>query len=119
MTEPTTADRHHVGRSFPGSRNDIEAACPCPKAPCGLVIQEEITEACRQHHWSAAKTMRQSHPADACPGAPAVSSAGVVQLPPTNQATWVDGDPLMEAIAAAVWERCRTLSTTTAPRARG
>lgn len=73
MTTPTpsAASGNHVGRSFPGMANDIEAACPCPKAPCGLVIQDEITEACRQHHWSAAKTMRQSHPAAECPGAPA------------------------------------------------
>lgn len=26
----------------------------------------------------------------------------------TTPAVWVDGDPLMEAIAAAVWEQCRT-----------
>ena len=67
---PDAARGNHIGRSFPGGSNRIEAACPCPKAPCGLVVQDEITEACRQHHWSAAKTMRQSHPADACPGAP-------------------------------------------------
>jgi hypothetical protein len=90
MTDQPDTARHHIGRSFPGMPNDIEAACPCPKAPCGLVVQDEITEACRQHHWSAAKTMRQSHPADACPGAAAVSSAGVVQLPPTNQAALRD-----------------------------
>lgn len=63
MTEQTT----HIGRSFRGMTNDIEAACPCPKAPCGLVVQEQTTEACDQHHWSAAKTMRQSHPGDQCP----------------------------------------------------
>ncbi|GGS81802.1 hypothetical protein [Streptomyces griseoviridis] len=72
----------HIGRSFPGMTPDIEAACPCPKALCGLVIQDQVTEACGQHHWSAAKTMRQTHPADQCPGA--VASAG--QAPATGQA---------------------------------
>jgi hypothetical protein len=94
MTEPTTA--RHVGRSFPGMRNDIEAACPCPKAPCGLVVQDEITEACGQHHWSAAKTMRQSHPADACPGSAAVP-AGLVAVPPTT----TDRDRIAEVLAEA------------------
>jgi hypothetical protein len=78
--DPTAASSDHIGRSFPGMRNDIEAACPCPKAACGLVIQDEVTEACGQHHWSAAKTMRQSHPAAECP----VSPAG--QAPTTDQA---------------------------------
>ncbi|MEU9661886.1 hypothetical protein [Streptomyces chartreusis] len=105
---PTPTGRgNHVGRSFPGMANDIEAACPCPKAPCGLVIQDEVTEACGQHHWSAAKTMRQSHPAEQCPGA-----APAVLVPPTTHAgVWVDGDPLMEAIATAAWDGCRTEGT--------
>ncbi|WP_225637396.1 hypothetical protein [Streptomyces solaniscabiei] len=67
MTSPVTVSVHHIGRTFPGMSNDIEAACPCPKAPCGLVVQEQVSEACDQHHWSAAKTMRQSHPAQECP----------------------------------------------------
>lgn len=29
----------------------------------------------------------------------------------TQPAVWIDGDPLMEAIAAAVWEHCRTEGT--------
>ncbi|WP_199572695.1 hypothetical protein [Streptomyces murinus] len=32
---------------------------------------------------------------------------------PTPAAVWIDGDPLMEAIAAAVWEHCRTEGTST------
>ncbi|WP_432008681.1 hypothetical protein [Streptomyces bacillaris] len=66
-TTPTPAAGNHIGRSFLGMAADIEAACPCPKAPCGLVVQNEVTAACGQHHWSAAKTMRQSHPAAECP----------------------------------------------------
>lgn len=29
----------------------------------------------------------------------------------TMNAVWVDGDPLMEAIAAAIWEHCNTEGT--------
>lgn len=65
--DASASSGNHVGRSFPGMPNDIEAVCPCPKAPCGLVIEDQIGEDCGQHHWSAAKTMRQSHPADQCP----------------------------------------------------
>lgn len=104
-TDPSTAARgNHIGRSFPGMSNDIEADCPCPKAPCGLVLEDEVTEACGQHHWSAAKTMRQSHPADACPG-PAAVSVSAAAPPP---AVWGDGHPQLEAIAASVYERCTT-----------
>ncbi|MFJ6073664.1 hypothetical protein ACIQFU_22955 [Streptomyces sp. NPDC093065] len=84
MTEPTTAG-HHIGRSFRGMATDIEAACPCPKAPCGLVIQDEVTEACDQHHWSSAKSMRQSHPADECPAVPAVPLPSADQTTPTQR----------------------------------
>lgn len=55
---------NHIGRSW--TTHEIEDNCPCPKAPCGLVVQDEVTEACREHHWSAAKSIRQSHPADRC-----------------------------------------------------
>jgi hypothetical protein len=55
----------HIGRSW--TTHEIEDRCPCVKAPCGLVIQREVTAECREHHWSAAKTTRQSHPADRCP----------------------------------------------------
>ncbi|MGY0067694.1 hypothetical protein ACWZEH_12880 [Streptomyces sp. QTS137] len=84
----TAAPSTHIGRSFRGMSNDIEANCPCPKARCGLVVQEEVVEACGQHHWSAAKTMRQSHPADQCPG-PLAASA----LPPPA-ALVAHGDPI-------------------------
>lgn len=147
-TEPTAARGNHVGRSCPGMTNDIEANCPCLKAACGLVIQDEITEACGQHHWSAAKTMRQSHPADACPGAAVSAVVSVPRAAPDQTAeaiascpgrelspnpcrcpcygckhhcaahdpdsvteapaAWIDGHPQLEAIAAAVYERCET-----------
>jgi hypothetical protein len=82
MTEPSTAD------STPARHTcSNQTACPGPDWECP----------------------RCSTLPDVA--APAVSSAGVVQLPPTNQAAWVDGDPLLEAIAAAVWEHCRTEGT--------
>ncbi|MFD0146192.1 MULTISPECIES: hypothetical protein [unclassified Streptomyces] len=54
----------HIGRSW--TTHEIEDTCPCPKAPCGLVIWRQVTDACSEHHWSAAKSMRQSHPAERC-----------------------------------------------------
>ncbi|MEU8537117.1 hypothetical protein [Streptomyces parvulus] len=93
QTPDTAASGNHIGRSFPGMSADIEAACPCPKAPCGLVVQDEVTEACDQHHWTAAKSIRQSHPASSCPGAatPPVSSppADQTALDLRQRAAWV------------------------------
>ena len=63
MNDPLPDD--HIGRSW--TAHPIENNCPCVKAPCGLVVLREVTEECREHHWSAAKTTRQSHPADQCP----------------------------------------------------
>lgn len=56
----------HIGRSWPGSGNPIEAKCPCPKAPCGLVNDSTRDPDCAQH--SASKTIRQGHAAEKCPG---------------------------------------------------
>ncbi|MEU2180257.1 hypothetical protein [Streptomyces thermolilacinus] len=64
---PTPLTVHHIGRSWTG--HEIEDNCPCPKAPCGLVPQDQVTETCREHHWSTAPTIRQSHPATHCPAA--------------------------------------------------
>jgi len=61
----TTLAVNHVGRSWAG--HELEDDCPCPKAPCGLVSQDEAAEECSEHHWSAAKSMRQGHPANRCP----------------------------------------------------
>lgn len=56
----------HLGRAFTG--RDIEDACPCPKAPCGLVDMGDAVPEC-DHHWPwRARTMRQGHPAALCPG---------------------------------------------------
>lgn len=64
MTDPPASfDGYHVGRSFTG--HDIEDTCPCPKAPCGLVAS--IRGDCPQHSPAAAKTIRRSHHAAACP----------------------------------------------------
>jgi hypothetical protein len=42
----------------------LEDACPCPKAPCGLVMAEKVDPKCPQHATSAARTIRQGHEAD-------------------------------------------------------
>jgi len=53
----------HIGRSFLGYA--LEDACPCVKAPCGLV--DSIDPTCTEHRPELAKTMRQIHDASACP----------------------------------------------------
>lgn len=57
---------YHFGRSWSGTR--LEDECPCPKAPCGLVTSDVPHTDCEQHGLQYAKTMRQSHPAENCPG---------------------------------------------------
>jgi hypothetical protein len=69
LTSTDTVATHHIGRSFADTH--LEDKCPCPKAACGLVPRDQVVEECGQHHWTSAKTIRQSHPAAACPGAPA------------------------------------------------
>lgn len=55
----------HIGRSFTG--NLLEEHCPCGNAPCGLVDTALIDAECVQHGPSVNRTLRQLHPADACP----------------------------------------------------
>lgn len=69
----------HVGRAFTGT--DLEDSCPCPKAPCGLVIQDMADPACDQHPIDAAKTMRQIHRARLCPGHRAAPVPAAVPRP--------------------------------------
>ncbi|MGV9546834.1 hypothetical protein [Streptomyces ardesiacus] len=57
----------HIGRSFDGGGH-IEAACPCPLEPCGLVDRGKVSDKCDQHPPAACKTMRTGHPAESCPG---------------------------------------------------
>lgn len=69
-TEPdvTTAKSHwHVGRSWTG--HPIEDECPCPKEPCGLIDSAKSVDECGQHPSRRAKSIRQSHRAEDCPGA--------------------------------------------------
>ncbi|MCF0086656.1 MULTISPECIES: hypothetical protein [unclassified Streptomyces] len=82
----TNQPETHLGRSFRGMSPDIETACPCPKAACGLVIREQVTKKCREHHVSAAKTIRQTHTADQCPGAPQPEDPAAVALAPLEAA---------------------------------
>jgi hypothetical protein len=56
----------HLGRSFSDTR--LEDGCPCPKAPCGLVISDRIVRECTEHPWQRGKTFRQGHEPKDCPG---------------------------------------------------
>lgn len=58
----------HVGRAWNGTTPE-EDACPCPKAPCGLVASDTTAPDCRQHGYlHPPKTLRQGHAASRCPG---------------------------------------------------
>jgi hypothetical protein len=62
---------YHLGRSWPGDTH-IEDVCPCPKQPCGLVDTDKTSPDCDQHHVGNghhARTTRQGHAAERCPGA--------------------------------------------------
>ncbi|MFB7823852.1 hypothetical protein [Streptomyces hydrogenans] len=58
---------HHIGRSW-GGPSHIEALCPCPLAPCGLVDRDNVDSECQQHPVGRMKTIRESHAAEDCPG---------------------------------------------------
>jgi hypothetical protein len=60
----------HIGRSWPGLEPHLENECPCPQEPCGLIAESKIDPDCPQHSWAATKTIRNSHDAGDCPGAP-------------------------------------------------
>ncbi|MEU7243393.1 hypothetical protein [Streptomyces sparsogenes] len=67
----------HIGRSFAGGGH-IEALCPCPLAPCGLVDTENVDPECDQHPPTRCKTIRTGHAAEDCPeyGAAVVVAVG-------------------------------------------
>jgi diadenosine tetraphosphate (Ap4A) HIT family hydrolase len=89
-----------MGRAWNGFA--IEAACPCPKAPCGLAAPDGPTPECEQHNPLnplLAHTMRQMHKAEDCPalgepgcvfcekvadGSAAFDSVGVYNFEPLN-----------------------------------
>lgn len=56
----------HAGRARHDT--DAEDACPCPQEPCGLVNLARTAPGCRQHRPAWARTIRQWHPANRCPG---------------------------------------------------
>jgi hypothetical protein len=62
---------HHIGRSWSGS--PLEDECPCPKAPCGLVLEDQTAPGCPQHAPERCKTMRQRHSEEECPGSQIVA----------------------------------------------
>lgn len=58
----------HISRSWRGGGTPLEDECPCPQEPCGYVALSKIVEGCPQHDLAAAKTIRDSHLPDTCPG---------------------------------------------------
>ncbi|MGW0869918.1 3'-5' exonuclease [Streptomyces sp. NPDC002740] len=88
-----TGVTYHYGRAWVG--HEIEDACPCIKAPCGLVARS-VPE-CTQHRGD--KSTRQSHRADNCPGLEAPNVQEIVAVPRTERSRWVD---IANALNAAV-----------------
>jgi hypothetical protein len=69
------AERPHAAPEYPGNHigrawddTEIEDACPCPQEACGLVDPMRADPECDQHGPGTAKTMRQGHRSDQCPG---------------------------------------------------
>ncbi|SEM70374.1 hypothetical protein [Streptacidiphilus jiangxiensis] len=58
--------RSHIGRAWEDT--EIENVCPCPQEACGLIDPMRAAPECDQHGPGTAKTMRQGHRADQCPG---------------------------------------------------
>ncbi|MEV8042422.1 hypothetical protein AB0P02_01075 [Streptomyces griseoluteus] len=63
---PIPAEGWHIGRQWHG--HELEDRCPCPQAPCGLVIAADAAKDCVEHGPGSTKSTRQSHPANTCPG---------------------------------------------------
>lgn len=59
----------HWSRHWEGP-GELEYRCPCPKAPCGMVVRGDHAEGCEQHAPEATRTQRSGHEPDACPGYP-------------------------------------------------
>ena len=59
------AGKSHMGRSWSGPDPD-HFDCECPRTECGLTTWGEWVPGCPYH--GVMKTIRQSHPADRCPG---------------------------------------------------
>lgn len=67
----------HIGRHWPNTYRaeaagnsehpPIEAECPCPREPCGLIAMSKVHPDCKQH--TIDQTIRSSHKAEDCPGA--------------------------------------------------
>lgn len=65
-----TTKVYHWGRSWTGT--EMEDACQCGQAPCGLVSTDVADPDCKQHGMQFARSARQGHEADRCPGKPVV-----------------------------------------------
>lgn len=72
-----TSTPYHWGRSWSGT--ELEDACQCGQAPCGLVSSDLADPDCAQHGMQFARSARQGHDADRCPNKP------VAVVPPDKE----------------------------------
>lgn len=63
----TVTDRH-ISRGYHDAIAAGEFACGCPRASCGLVIEQQALDDCPHHSRHGSETMRHRHPGFLCPG---------------------------------------------------
>lgn len=96
----------HWSRHFEGPGH-LEYQCPCPKAPCGMVVYGEYNEDCDQHPFERARTTRSSHPADECPGVPSDVITGYpdhyIVNGDTSSCTCIEHDTFFQGMSQDDW----------------
>ena len=98
--------KYHIGRSWSGTK--LEDDCPCVKASCGLVAS--IDDNCGQHSPFAAKTIRQMHTEDDCPGEKMIDPKPQFLTEPDEENQKLHNEWMIEHIRAnAAEDRVRQL----------
>lgn len=116
----------HFGRSF-GGAGHLEESCPCPKAPCGLVVMNEWDPECLQHPPERVKTIRSSHAPEDCPelcrtedGTAAETVVQSVMESLTEQASELTfHQPLERGVRSALFATALELTRRAAAQAHG
>ncbi|MFI0768594.1 hypothetical protein ACH4TQ_27460 [Streptomyces sp. NPDC021218] len=85
-----------------------------PHGPSGAPVAPATPERAAGGRTAVRKRLEHARDAAALHRQGLLSTAelyAVIEADPAEPTAWVDGDPLMEAIAAAIWEHCRTEGT--------
>ncbi|MGW3428915.1 hypothetical protein ACWDHW_13305 [Streptomyces melanosporofaciens] len=85
-----------------------------PHGPSGAPVAPATPERAAGGRTAVRKRLEHARDAAALHRQGLLSTAelyAVIEADPAEPTTWVDGDPLMEATADAIWEHCRTEGT--------